>query len=227
MHFSEHREPIVLTVPGLGNSGPLHWQTLWEGARSDIARVELGMWNAPRRNAWVGKLDHAIRTARAPVILVAHSLGCLTVAWWAALASQPWAWPVTGALLVAPPDLNHGDHPMLAREFGPHPKVLLPFPAILVASRDDPFAHIDRAFDMAKDWGAAFVDAGAVGHINAVSGLGDWREGMGLLDRLVDVADADGSTDPLGDVQGVYDRADQRSVNSVAPSSHSGIDIER
>lgn len=44
--------PIVLTVPGLGGSGPSHWQTLWEEARLDTRRVELGMWQTPHRNAW-------------------------------------------------------------------------------------------------------------------------------------------------------------------------------
>ncbi len=76
-------QPTILTVPGLGGSGPSHWQTLWESARPDTVRVELGMWNTPHRNAWVTKLDQAIRQAQAPVILAAHSLGCLAVAWWA------------------------------------------------------------------------------------------------------------------------------------------------
>ncbi|MFX7870436.1 alpha/beta hydrolase, partial [Acinetobacter baumannii] len=48
--------PVVLTVPGLGGSGPSHWQTLWEEARLDTKRVELGMWHTPHRNAWVTKL---------------------------------------------------------------------------------------------------------------------------------------------------------------------------
>lgn len=206
MRFSDnHRGATVLTVPGLGNSGPLHWQTFWESIRTDTHRVELGMWNAPRRNAWVSKLDQAIRAARAPIVLVAHSLGCLTVAWWAALSTQPWGWPVVGALLVAPPDVGHDDLEGVAGEFGPHPKTLLPFPAILVASRNDPYSLIERAYDMAKDWGAAFVDAGEAGHINVASGAGAWREGLPLLDRLADIAATDGSTHALKDVQAVYD----------------------
>jgi len=72
--------PLVLTIPGLGGSGPSHWQSVWEATRGDCERVDLGMWSAPRRNAWVTKLDHAIKTAPAPVILAAHSLGCLAVA---------------------------------------------------------------------------------------------------------------------------------------------------
>src|ERR1700744_378609 len=94
--------PTVLTVPGLNGSGPSHWQTLWEEARPDTLRVELGMWSMPHRNAWVTRLDQAIPAAQAPVVLAAHSLGCLAVAWWAELSGQPYGWPVAGALLVAP-----------------------------------------------------------------------------------------------------------------------------
>jgi len=51
------RPPLILTVPGLNGSGPSHWQTLWEQTRDDIVRVDLGNWAAPRRNAWVTRLD--------------------------------------------------------------------------------------------------------------------------------------------------------------------------
>ncbi len=207
MRFSDHRGATVLTVPGLGGSGPLHWQSLWERIRPDASRVELGMWNAPRRNAWVSKLDQAVRTAKSPVILVGHSLGCLTVAWWAALATQPWGWPVAGALLVAPPDVGHEDLQQVAAEFGPHPKTPMPFPTIVVASTDDPYAALERQYDMAKDWGAAFVDAGASGHLNAASGVGEWQEGQSLLERLIEAAEADGSPSKLAGVQALYDRA--------------------
>jgi hypothetical protein len=33
-------------------------------------------------------------------------------------------------------------------------------------------------------WGSEFVNVGALGHINADSGLGDWRLGLSLLRRL-------------------------------------------
>lgn len=185
-----NRPPTILTIPGLGGSGPAHWQTLWEQGRADTVRADLGCWSAPRRNAWVTRLDQAIRAARAPVILAAHSLGCLAVAWWAALDGQPWGWPVAGALLVAPPDVDRADvRPELAG-FGPSPRLLLPFPSILVASSDDPYACPQRSFDMARDWGSHFVDAGPLGHLNAASGIGWWPEGQALLDRLIGVGES-------------------------------------
>ena len=114
-------QPTILTVPGLGGSGPSHWQSLWESARPDTVRVELGMWNTPHRNAWVTKLDQAISAAQAPVILAAHSLGCLAVAWWAELTRQPYGWPVAGALLVAPADVDRPDAQDDLKAFRPSP----------------------------------------------------------------------------------------------------------
>nr|WP_242653584.1 alpha/beta hydrolase [Sphingomonas jatrophae] len=188
--------PTILTVPGLGGSGPAHWQTLWEQSRNDTIRAELGSWDAPSRNAWVTRLDQAIRNAAAPVILVAHSLGCHAVAWWATLTGQPWGWPVAGALLVAPPDVDQADACVSLRRFAPAPRESLPFPSILVASDDDPYCSLQRSFDLARHWGSTFEDAGPLGHINAASGLGFWQDGQALLDRLIGASEqsAAGST---------------------------------
>jgi predicted alpha/beta hydrolase family esterase len=183
------RKPIILTVPGLNGSGPGHWQTLWEQERDDCERLELGMWDNPRRNVWIARIDQAVRAADAPIILAAHSLGCVAVAWWATLAGQPWGTPIAGALLVAPPDVNRADARDTLRGFGPAPCGLLPFPSIVVASENDPYITLQRAFDLAQDWGSHFLNIGEAGHINANSGLGRWSEGQALLSRLVDVAE--------------------------------------
>ena len=180
--------PLILTVPGLGGSGPSHWQTLWEQSRPDTTRVELGMWDTPHRNAWVTKLDQAIRQAQAPVVLAAHSLGCLAVAWWAELAGQPFGWPVAGALLVAPADVDRDGAPEALSTFRPAPTKPLPFPSILVSSSDDPWVSTHRSRELANGWGSFHVDAGPQGHLNAASGIGWWEEGQALLDRVLDAA---------------------------------------
>lgn len=183
-------EPLVLIVPGLNDSGPGHWQSLWERDLPYCSRVDLGMWDNPHRNTWVNKLNLAIDRAGRPVILVAHSLGCLAVAWWAeyerpALALHNEANPVIGALLVAPPDVDRpGIDPRVAH-FGAAPRGELPFPAFLVASSNDPWCHPRTAAQLAQDWGCRFAVAGDVGHINAESGLGDWPFGKLLLRQLI------------------------------------------
>jgi predicted alpha/beta hydrolase family esterase len=183
---ASHCLPTVLTVPGLNNSGPAHWQSRWEASYPWFQRVELGQWANPDRNVWVQRLDEAIRRSPRPAILVAHSLGCLAVGWWAMLAAAVYREPVAGALLVAPAD-PEGVGGALAR-FGPAPKVPLPFPSILVASRNDPYARFERSAEFARTWGSHLVDAGDAGHLNADSGLGDWPLGLSLVDRLVDAA---------------------------------------
>ena len=176
--------PAILLVPGLGNSGPAHWQSLWEAERDDCQRVDLGMWDAPHRNSWVTKLGHAIHQSDRPVILVAHSLGCLTVAWWAALEKPVWQEKVIGALLVAPPEVDTAPADSRLASFDPAPKGHLPFPSILVASHNDPYMRFERARLLAGFWGSSFADAGEVGHINADSNIGSWDFGQFLLARL-------------------------------------------
>ena len=187
-HPGDARQPVVLTIPGLNNSGSGHWQTCWEDMRGDCQRVDLGSWASSTRNSWVTRLDAAIREVDGPIILAAHSLGCLAVAWWGALQSQAYGWPVTGALLVAPPDCDRMETPETIGGFGPTPRAQLPFPSIVVASRDDPYIFFERAHSISKNWGSSFVDAGRCGHINADSMLGEWAFGQALLEGLIDNA---------------------------------------
>ena len=178
-------DPLILIVPGINNSNPRHWQSRWERQRADCARVDLGMWDDPHRNTWVNKLNLAIARAQRPVVLVAHSLGCLAVAWWAEYEQPSRGNPVVSALLVAPPDVDRpGTDPRLAR-FGACPRKALPFPSFLVASDNDDYCQLRTSRMLAQDWGSRFVFAGTVGHINADSGLGDWTFGQELLDRLL------------------------------------------
>jgi hypothetical protein len=179
------QDPLILIVPGINNSNPQHWQSRWEAQCSDCQRVDLGMWDDPQRNVWVNKLNLAIHRAERPVILVAHSLGCLAVAWWAEFEQPAHGNPVVGALLVAPPDVDRpGTDPRLAR-FGSCPRKELPFRSFLAASKDDPFCSLRTAKMLATDWGSRFAFAGEVGHINAASGIGDWHFGKLLLGQLL------------------------------------------
>jgi hypothetical protein len=171
----------VLIIPGLGGSGPEHWQSLWQARLPDVRRVEQTDWDRPDRAEWIARLDAAVAQSKQPPILVAHSLSCALVACWAA-AHKP---PVRGALLVAPADVDSDAHtPPEAHAFRPMPMTPLPFPTIVAASRDDPYVAFQRALEMAKAWGAELVDIGDAGHINTSAGYGEWREGEQLLQRL-------------------------------------------
>lgn len=184
-HVDSARPPLVLTVPGLNNSGPGHWQTIWEQQRDDCRRVELGMWDRPHRNTWVNQLNLAIRAADRPVVLAAHSLGCLAVAWWAQLERPEAGHNVLGALLVAPPEVDFFPIDERIAPFAPTPSIALPFPSILVASHNDPYMGYRASRRLARTWGSNFADAGRVGHINADSDLGEWPFGQFLLQQLL------------------------------------------
>lgn len=179
-------KPLCLIVPGLDNSGPDHWQSLWEERRGDCRRVDLGCWSEPDRRIWTERLDAALAMTDGPIVLVAHSLGCLTIAWWALGADHARLERVRGALLVAPPDVDASDAHPFVRRFAPAPGRSLPFPSILVASRNDRYAAFERLEVLTRTWGSRFVDAGHVGHINALSGLGGWSDGEVLLEELIE-----------------------------------------
>ena len=174
-----------LIVPGLHDSGPDHWQTRWLVCRDDCARVELGRWSEPSRTLWMSRLDRAVARSREPVVLVAHSLGCHAVAWWANEASAPRSEKVRGALLVAPPDVDRADAVPLLKPFAPTPDRALPFRSILAASRDDDYATFERSRWMAERWGSELIDFGRQGHLNAETRLGDWNDGQALLRSLI------------------------------------------
>lgn len=178
--------PVYL-LPGWLNSDPDHWQSLWERRFGD-ERVEQADWQWPRRGDWMARLDEVLqqdaRLDDTPAVLVAHSLGCQLVASWAEHSQHTHR--VAAALLVAPPDTERDDMPPQLHNWRPIRRSHLPFRSLVVVSSNDPFCALERSTAMAADWGAHLVIAGALGHLNAASGLGDWPEGRALLHRIAD-----------------------------------------
>lgn len=176
--------PVVLTLPGWQNSGPDHWQSLWEQRFGD-QRVEQHDWMRPLRGDWIARLDEVLlaQPDGVPVLLAAHSLGCIAVAAWAAHSRHTAR--VCGALLVAPGDVERDDLRLQLPTWSPIERQRLPFPSLLAGSRDDPYCSFDKARLLAASWGADFRDQGACGHLNAASGLGDWPAGRALLRELM------------------------------------------
>jgi predicted alpha/beta hydrolase family esterase len=174
--------PTILLLPGWQNSGPAHWQSRWEALHGD-RRVDQHDWMRPLRGDWSARLEEEVLAAPGPVALVAHSLGCILVAAWAAHSSH--TAKVRAALLVAPGDLERDDLRQMIPGWAPVVRRRLPFDASVVAATDDPYCAADRSRRMAEDWDAAYIDAGPGGHLNGDSGLGDWPEGRRLLDDLL------------------------------------------
>jgi hypothetical protein len=177
----------VLILPGWQNSGPDHWQSRWERSYG-YTRVEQHDWQRPLRGDWIARLEEVLLGCSEPAVLVAHSLGCLTAAAWAAHSKN--AQLVKAALLVAPPDTAREDIGQMLPGWR-LPLQKLPFKSIVFASSNDPFCSLAEAQRFASGWGATFIDIGERGHINADSGLGDWPEAHAELEQLMTKTDTD------------------------------------
>ncbi|SHM35582.1 hypothetical protein SAMN05216288_3527 [Pseudomonas punonensis] len=173
-----------LIMPGWQGSGDDHWQSHWQRSLPNSARVEQRDWLTPRREDWVAALEQQIAADPRPAILIAHSLGCITVAHWAAQAVPATLRRVRGALLVAPADVQRPNCPEALRNFAPIPRQSLPFPSQLVGSDNDSAASAARAIELARDWGSEVAILSGAGHINVKSGHQRWDQGFAYLFRL-------------------------------------------
>ena len=182
MHDTDSPAFRVLVLPGWQGSGPEHWQSRWERLHGCV-RVAQHDWQHPLRGDWMIQLEEAVLASPVPVVLAAHSLGCILVAAWAAHSQQ--VARVRAALLVAPGDVERTDLAEMIPGWAPIARQPLPFPAVLVGSSNDPYCSLERAQSLAQAWGARFIDYGECGHINAESDLGDWTEGHALLHTLL------------------------------------------
>lgn len=170
--------PRIIIVPGWRNSSPEHWQSLWAQTLPNVERVEQNDWLTPKREDWVRALEDLILSRPEPVIVVAHSLGCITTTHLGAEAAAR----IRSALLVAPADPERRAH---LADFAPVPYQLLPYRSVLVASSNDPYCPIRLAGAYARAWGSEFVRLQNAGHINVESGYGPWPLGFALLQSLI------------------------------------------
>ena len=156
------------TILMIGDRAPLddgHWLARWAGRLSTAIQVPDHPSNDP--------LPDLITGAQSPVIAVAYRDGVERLIRHAGTADgEP---GVRGAFLVAPPSGTP-----LEDRVDP-----LPFPSVLVASRDDPDCEFDRAEEMGARWGSHVVDAGEAGRLDGASGRGPWPEGLMVFAKFL------------------------------------------
>ena len=183
--------PTVLVVPGLRDHVAQHWQTLLAACLQDERRPVRSVTPMGRDDlscaARVEAIEREARAIAGPIVIVAHSGGCIAVAHWARRTRRA----VHAALLATPPDFETAmpaGYPSLdalsAGGWLPVPRERLPFRSIVAASRNDPLASYDRALALAAAWGSDCVDLGAVGHLNPASGHGEWPGADELIEAL-------------------------------------------
>jgi predicted alpha/beta hydrolase family esterase len=168
-------------VPGLGNSGPAHWQTYFEKNGDNFTRINQREWDTPDCKEWIETIDKAINGFEpSTVVLIAHSLGCTAVAHWA----NKYKRIIKGAMLVAPSDIESPVYTFEATGFAPIPLEKINFKTIVVASTNDHWVSFERAKYFASKWDSELISIGDAGHINADAGYGEWKEGLEILRRI-------------------------------------------
>ena len=167
--------PLVLLIPNDHAERDTPWIARLERDLPNCRRLDLGMWENPHRNTWVNKINLAIHRADKPVVLVAHGLGCVALAWWAEFESPAYGDPVTAALMLSPPDVDRpGIDPRLAR-FSSCPRQPLPFESILVADKQSPAPARSTLCTLAQDWGSTFMEVeGVSSYCDTPSSLTSW-----------------------------------------------------
>ncbi|RBP06467.1 hypothetical protein DFR50_13024 [Roseiarcus fermentans] len=163
----------VLIVPNLGGAGPDDWPSRWLAKLSTARIVMPADPRSPNASAWSGAVAEAAGGATRPILFVGHGLGA------AAIASAAFGLggaDVRGAFLVAPPDPAG-----LGRIAGGGwslPRAPLPWPSVVVASRNHADSDYRVSAELAAHWGAELIDAGDAGGLDAESGHGPWPEGL-------------------------------------------------
>lgn len=170
----------VLLMPGLHGSGVQHWQSRWQRLYPAFERVEQDDWDDPQLPLWSRQLDLLRARDPRPTLVVAHSFGCLATVHSIARDGAN----VAALLLVAPADPDKFGVAALL------PQAALGCPSLVISSSNDPWMGAPRAAQWAARWGSTFIDAGALGHINAESQLEDWPYGLARLQALADLASA-------------------------------------
>jgi predicted alpha/beta hydrolase family esterase len=174
----------LIIVPGWRNSGPGHWQSLWAEQLPNTVRVEQDDWVTPSRKAWITSISKTILAQKGPVVVAAHSLGCIATTH----LPHEVARRIHSALLVAPADPERRG---ILADFAPVPYQPLPYASFVVASNNDPYCPVRTAGAYARAWGSEFLRLQNAGHINVDSGHGCWPLGLSLVQTLLEQARLD------------------------------------
>jgi len=174
-----------LILPGWQGSGEDHWQSHWHKSLPNCLRLEVADWFQPDPKNWLEALNNQVESLEEPVVLIAHSLGCINLVNWAQQACPESLNKIEAALLVAPADVERPGCPAALTPFAPINKSVLPFPALVLGSENDPAASVERIAELATCWQVPYEILGPVGHINTASGHQRWEGGFRWLYQLL------------------------------------------
>jgi len=163
----------VLILHGWGGSDYPHWQAkLASKLACNYKAVYFPLLKNPHfpsKNSWIEQLKNIMDDFK-PTIVVCHSL-----------ANTLWFWYMSKfsanldiLYLVAVPSLNTKESTISTFFPAPKPKTLGAKRSFLIASSNDKWCETKEAKEIAKLYGAEYLELENAGHINADSGFGDW-----------------------------------------------------
>ncbi len=139
----------ILIVPNLGGAAEGDWPSRWRAKLSTARFVHPPDPADRRREAWTEAVARAALEAQRPALFIGHGLGAVAIA--DASAALDGA-DVRGAFLAAPPDAQ-GLERLTSSDWTPA-RAPLPWPSVVVTSRNDPQGVYDAVAALATDWGA-------------------------------------------------------------------------
>jgi len=191
--------PLVLILPGWSDGVPDPWPREWVSMPGKRC-LEQHEWQRPLRGDWLMQLEEAVLDA-AHVVLVAHNLGCMQLAAWAAHSQQTHR--VRAALLVAPLDVEAPAVRERLPSWSPIARQRLPFKCWMIGpvhqsdnapANSKPIGTWDPewAQALAKTWGAQWMAQGLEPWVPPQVPTkylpeqpGDWPCGQALLHELM------------------------------------------
>ncbi len=175
---------LLLNVPGIGNSGAMHWQSNWELTFPNIKRLSQKNWDSPDKDDWVAELGRLIKqNTDKPIVLITHSLGGGVAIHANELDKLQ---NVKGVFMVALPDIERDDFPKDCTGFVPMPKKALTIPGVMISSETDDWCSINVAEKWAEILKVPFINIGDKQHICGASEFETWEEGKRLLVEFLD-----------------------------------------
>ncbi|MFP8968190.1 RBBP9/YdeN family alpha/beta hydrolase [Pokkaliibacter sp. CJK22405] len=178
-----------LILPGYRGSGPHHWQSHWQERlasqpHTTVSRLEVEDWDQPTPQHWLAQFEMALSAVSGPVIVIAHSLGCILLNHALRQISLRNREKLQGALLVAPSDVERDNAPRPLKAFAPIRPEPLPFPTLVISADNDYAATPERCQWLVRQWQAEHVLIPSAGHINTHAGYRKWNTGLGYLAAL-------------------------------------------
>jgi len=204
-------EVDILIISDAADAGGDYWQTRWEVKLSTAQKVILPAEDKPDLSKWADIITEIARNCARPIVVIAHSWGIPAVMY----ALPHLGEKICGGFFVCPPDINGSDEKSeRAADVRSYPHSPLPFPSIVIASRNDLSGNYEKTERLAAEWRSLFMDAGDSGHIDAESGYGPWPEGLMVFSQFLANLPKPAEHKPIRETENKIEKAEEAALKN-------------